>query len=421
MSNYILEGTNYGPSLWVNYTAPGQSHTGPTPVFSRASTKMVFNSSGVLTQVAINTIAEEYSPSGYGWEYRGPLIEGQRTNLLLHSQNFGVYTGQGGGTATSGTGTGLDGGTTASTIDEGSTADPYKGVYQNVTVSTGSVTHSVYVKPVTLRYFALGMYSTAANFVGAIFDLQLGTCTATTAGGTWSGQSGSIESAGGGWFRVSLSATVSAGAGVVAGFRPANAGTGFAAFGTPATYTGTNRTALLFGGQIEAGGSATSYIPTTTGSVVRSADVWQLTGSDFSSVWGASEGSIYINADTSAVGTAGILSANDNTANERVELYSSATDPKFIVVDGGVTQADIDAGAIVAKTNFKLAARYKLNDFAISEDGAAVVADTGGTIPTPTRLEIGKDQAGNYLNGHIREVKLYTTGVADAMLQRIAT
>lgn len=405
MPSYLMEGTNYGPSFWLNYRAPGQTGIGPTPSFSRASTKMVFNSSGVLTQVAINTIAEDYAFEGQGWVYKGPLIEEQRTNLV-------PYTNLNTGWASTGTSvlnygnSPLGTSTSVQFTATGANAIYYYNGLTVDAVSTYCVT--IFAKMGTGRYLAIR--DQAAGGHGSNFDLQAGTVSHNTAKST-----GSIIPVGNGWYRCHAVIDSS-------GTSPVTNRLDYIISDTASGVTTTAGKTMEFAGPgKEIGTFPTSFIPTSGGSVVRSADVWQLTGSDFSGVWGSSEGVLFVDADTIASGTRGIVSANNNASTERIEFYSSTTDPKMIVVDGGSTQADIDAGTIVARTNFKLAARYKVNDFAITDDGAAVVTDTSGTIPTPTQLDIGKDQAGNYLNGHIREVRLYTSGVSDTLIQRIAT
>jgi hypothetical protein len=134
-----------------------------------------------------------------------------------------------------------------------------------------------------------------------------------------------------------------------------------------------------------------------------------MTGTNFSDWYNASEGSFIVEGDCTGVGTQPVISADDNTANEKICLYVSGTDPKLILTDGGVTQADIDAGSITAYTAFKLGGAYKLNDCAASVNGGAEVTDVAATIPTVDRLRLGADQAGNSLNGHIKSITFYNT------------
>jgi hypothetical protein len=178
----------------------------------------------------------------------------------------------------------------------------------------------------------------------------------------------------------------------------------------------------VWGLQVETNSAfPTSYIPTTTAAVTRSADVCQITGGDFSGFWNASEGSFAVEGDTPASGTKSLVSADNATANESTILRTLATDPLFIVTDGGVAQASIDAGTVVSGTAFKLAAAYTVNDFAVSKDGAAVVTDSSGTIPTPTQLNIGSDASGNYACGHISRLRYYNTRLLNSQLVELST
>ena len=125
--------------------------------------------------------------------------------------------------------------------------------------------------------------------------------------------------------------------------------------------------------------------------------------------------------DTPASGTRSLVSANNTTANESSVLRTVGTDPLFVVTDGGVAQASIDAGTVSAETAFKLAAAYTVNDFAVSKDGAAVVTDTSGTIPTPTQITIGTDAAGNYVCGHISRLRYFNTRLINSQLVALST
>jgi len=178
-------------------------------------------------------------------------------------------------------------------------------------------------------------------------------------------------------------------------------------------------TIFIAGAQVELGSFPTSYIGTTNGSAVRSADVCQLTGSSFSGLWNKTEGSVAVEGDSPASGTRPLASADDDTANESAILFSSGIDLKFSVADGGVSQANINASAITAATAFNLAACYKANDFAVSVGGASAVTDTNGTLPTVDRLRVGADQAGNYLNGHIARLCYYRRRLSNARLQEL--
>lgn len=150
--------------------------------------------------------------------------------------------------------------------------------------------------------------------------------------------------------------------------------------------------------QLEIGAFRTSYIPTTTSAVTRAADV------PVDTTRGAAIRSLYAEFRSPASGTRPIVSIDDDTANERITLLTNGADPKLLVVDDGITQADLDAGLIAANTTARLAARFDTNNFAASASGGAEVTDTTGTMPTVNRIRIGRNQAGGCLNGTIARI-----------------
>ena len=152
--------------------------------------------------------------------------------------------------------------------------------------------------------------------------------------------------------------------------------------------------------QLEAGAFPTSYIPTTTAAATRSADVASL----ISQAIANNIRTLYLEFSSPASGTRGVGSLNDNTANERVDVLTSGTDPRLVVVDGGVEQANVNGGTVTANQRTRVAVRINANNFAISINGGAVVTDASGTLPTVDRLMLGRTQAGEYLNGTLARV-----------------
>ena len=84
----------------------------------------------------------------------------------------------------------------------------------------------------------------------------------------------------------------------------------------------------------------------------------------------------------------------------------------FKVISGGTTQADLVSVATVANnTSFKLAFRIATNDFSMSLNGASVVTDSSGSVPTGiTTGRFGCDSDGNnYWCGILGRVQGATT------------
>jgi hypothetical protein len=159
-----------------------------------------------------------------------------------------------------------------------------------------------------------------------------------------------------------------------------------------------------------------SYIPTTTAAVTRSASLADL----ISSAIANNIRTLYLEFRGPASGTRGVVSLNDNTANERASVLTSGTDPRLVVVDGGVEQANVNGGTVTANQRTRVAVRINANDFAISINGGAVVTDTSGTLPTVDRLMLGRTQAGEYLNSTLARVTGWTQLLPDSTLQSLA-
>jgi len=99
--------------------------------------------------------------------------------------------------------------------------------------------------------------------------------------------------------------------------------------------------------------------------------------------------------------------------------------PRLAVLDAGVSQVVLaPAGTVMANTPIKMAAAYKLNDFASTFSGVPPATETSGTVPTPTGCSIGGLSQGwnggsHQINGHIRRIAYYPVRLTNAQLQAI--
>jgi hypothetical protein len=177
---------------------------------------------------------------------------------------------------------------------------------------------------------------------------------------------------------------------------------------------------FLWGAQLEAGSFPTSYIPTVAASVVRSADVCSITGSDFDTVYNQSEVSIFSELEFQANNASAAVHCNNQTSNEVLALsqFAGTSRLAIFVVDGGVTQASINALANINQV-YKAAISAKLNSFQFALGGVLGTRDTSGTMPTPTQINIGKTQSAVHLNGHIKQIKIFRKELSDAKLQAL--
>lgn len=373
---------------------------GPTPTFTRASTATFVGSNGLIQSAAINQARFDHNPVTLA--SRGLIIEESRTNLRTYSEDFSQATyGKTGITISSVSDTSPSGGATIQKLLEDTSTGAHGFDFLNA--QTGTQTFSIFLKAAGRQWGRL-----TANSVVTWFDLQNGVI-----GTVGVGHTALITNFGNGWYRCSVSFNAA-----LSNTIQIRAATG----DTNLTYTGDGASGIFaWGAQLEAGSFPTSYIPTTTASVVRSADVCSITGSAFSGFYNQSEGTMLANAFTPASGDRTVLAADDNTANEMIRLRTEGTNPFFKVTDGGSDVVAIDAGTVTANTAFKLIGAYKVNDFASSINGGSAVTDTTGTIPTVDRMRIGAGQGGNTMCGCISAIRYFKKRLPDAKLQSLTT
>ena len=353
-------------------------------------------------------------------ESLGLLVEEQRTNLQGNSELLTASSWAPSAVTTAVSGTGPNGGTAYEVTETTTTAaHSFAGGGVSVASTTSVTSGSTYTGSIFLKRSTVDWIQLTLGGVGFGTTLYINFNLATGAVGNSSGCTGTITTFANGWYRCTItataSATTSATNNIVVGFVNNTDTTSRLPF-----YAGSTANKVFATmGQFELGSFATSYIPTTTSTVTRSADVASITGANFSSWYNQTAGTVFAEYRTPASGTRGVVGFNDNTANERIALYTSGTDPKLTVVDGGVTQADINGGTVTASVMTKSAGAFAANDFALAHAGGAAVADTSGTMPTPDRVLIGADQAGNYQNGRIRRLTYWPSRLPDSTLQEI--
>lgn len=171
-----------------------------------------------------------------------------------------------------------------------------------------------------------------------------------------------------------------------------------------------------WGGQSETGAFATSYIPTTTTSLTRNADVVTMTGTNFSGWWQSTTGSLVACArQLSATSTRPWVQFDDTTANNIIALRGNTTNPE-LYIKATTDQAQIDAGTIAANTDYGLTGAWSTNDCAAAINGASVVTDTSVTVPTVTQARLGSDGT-NYLSGWLQSVRYWPQRITNAEVQ----
>jgi hypothetical protein len=172
--------------------------------------------------------------------------------------------------------------------------------------------------------------------------------------------------------------------------------------------------------QLEQGAFATSVIPTTSATVTRAADVASITGSNFSSFYNQTEGTVFTEGAILNTGNNRFIAdITDSGVTEEIALYWT-TGFNSLVNDNGVNQANSFGGTVTANSRTLHSFGYKLNDFQGYGNGTALATDTSGTLPTVDRLTIGSRVNSTFsTNGTLKRLTYWPVRLANTTLQQI--
>jgi hypothetical protein len=392
------------PNLDLNFA--GTKTLDPRVTFTRASTGTYVGSDGLIKSATTDEARFDHNPTT--GESLGLLVEEARTNLLLRSEEFNTTWTKAAVSVTDNQRVAPNGTTTMDTV----TLTGGSGYLQQAitSVSTTVYTQSIYVFSASNR-----MRLIAHNGTADICNITWTSVSSNT--NTVTGTATSITSTlvGSGIYRLTFSFTASSST-INIRLQPLDS-SGAAVVGA---------TADFWGAQLETGAFATSYIPTTTATVTRAADVASITGTNFSSWYNQTEGTVFAEYKRLTNFSAGrICLFSDTTANEQMRINGSVSTnirPDWQVIDGGSVVANVlGAVEIAVGASGKTAGTYKLNDFQQATNSSLGTADTAGTLPTLTVLNIGANEtgSGSMINGTIKRLTYWPVRLANPTLQSI--
>lgn len=415
--SYTGNGTS-GLYIWGAQLESGQLSSyipSSTTFTSRASAGTFIGSNGLIQSAAPNVARWNYNPMNLTLAPK-LLLEGASTNLALNSEVFSAMVGV---SVTTNTIAAPDGQTTADLVLETAITNEHYPDDITLTPSLGVYIWSVYAKEYSGNR-TLYLRVAAGNIGAATFDLVTG----TTSGGT-------ITAVGSGWYRCSLTMTMTSATLTVFRTQFWNAGISYAGDTTKGMY--------LWGRQVEPG-TLTSYIPTTSAQVTRAADlstsaqttraadVAAITGANFSSFYRQDEGSFVVkwNLPINTLDSNNLLHLCKYASSEAISVrmgYVGGRRVRSYAQDEAgafqyVTEGDINASgtAGVATVAWK-----SINDFATSQNGAAAITDSTGLIAPykHTHLYIGTTLSG-WANGSISSLRYYPKRLSNLELQALS-
>jgi hypothetical protein len=236
-----------------------------------------------------------------------------------------------------------------------------------------------------------------------IFNASNGTNFAVPSGATMTS-----ENYGNGWYRIRATLTA-VGTVAAATFQyriyvtDASGGLSWAA------PSGNTNGIFCWGAQLEVGSVPTSYIPTTTAAVTRSAEV--ITNTAATALIGQTEGTIYAEIDTRNLYQGiGVFSIRSSTTNY-VMIYMSSAARRFagLISAAGASFTVGQTANGLSPGIYKIALAYKTNDCAFYVNGVLVGSTSQATPTGMTEVSIAQDATSptsRNFNDRIRAVAL---------------
>ena len=389
------------PTLDLNFASA--KRLDPRVTFTRTSTATFVGTNGLIQSAASGAARFDHNPTT--GESLGLLVEEARTNLVTYS-NFASDWTLADATVILNSGVAPDGTLTANLLTGNSNVSSHF-IGKNVSMGASSHTFSCFIKTGSIATASLFLTQSGNN--GAAYDLSAGTIVNVQ--GT--GNTASIQSAGNGWWKCSITNTGSSD--IFDGIRICIDDTAF----TSKSATGS---IYIWGAQLEAGSFPTSYIPTSGATVTRAADVASMTGTNFSSWYNQSQGTMFAQARLNFS-----LSASDVFPS----IYQIGDYPNRLwalylnnVVNILTIGADVHSRNLQTLTSspqlFKVAQALSNTSltYSASKDGAtSLTGSLSSAVTNTTSLYIGGPNVG--ATKHIARLAYYPVRLTDTQLQAL--
>ena len=336
------------------------------------------------------------------------LVEPERINLVTESEDFSAWSSSNSTLANSTTVVNPSG-ESSSGLFSLTSGSATKFSYISVTTTSNLHSYSIFVKYSDVQFIQL---AGGGNTSYANFDVQNGVLGNTNA-------NSSIESFGNGWYKCIMTSTSSE--------TFSNAAVVIIDALTSARLSSTSEvgSVYIWGGQLEVGSYATSYIPTDGGTVTRVQDQYSKTG--ISNLINSEEGCVFGEGNFAESNSGGsyvyFASLSDGTVNNRLEIRQTSSNVQFLW-RVSTYQSQIATSGVDVGSNFKFAVSYSSANIKFYVNGNPI-----GTINTPTlwsantlnRMAFDDGAGGNRLSGKVKQLQVFKTALTDSELIALTT
>ena len=354
------------------------------------------------------------------------LAEPQRTNLVTESSDLSSAAwNKDAITVTSDNINSLDGTQNADLLLE-TTNNSRHIFWDNASVSGGDYTVSIFLKKQNNRYvfFQSGVDNAGTRY-GIIYDFDGQVVTDTDSLGSPTNASYKVEQHINGWVRLSITQTHTSGSVyLICGGSDAAIPT-YNSNAEPEYAGNTSNGYYVWGGQLEQGSYATSYIPTSGSTVTRNQD--QFTRDGISSLINSTEGVLFVQMlALTDDGTPRSISLNSGASSNRVAIQFRAASGQIntAIVVGGAAQSVMPFTISQTAAYIKIALKWKVNDFALWVNGVEVGTDASGstfTSATLNSLDFNDGGGTEGFYGKVKQLQVYKTALTDSQLTSLTS
>lgn len=394
------------------------ARVGPTLSITRATDATYVDSSGNIATASSGVARFTHDKDGNSL---GLLVEEARTNICLQSENLATSWTNTRSVDSQGETVAPDGSLTGNKlVDDSSTGTDSVFIDQSVTTATSAAyTLSVFLKADQLDWARISIEGSGAQTIRNFYDLANGALGSTPSADV---DDRGIEDYGNGWYRCWLAFTSDS------SDTSCNIRINVAeADNDNIVDLDGSSSIFVWGTQLEAGAFPTSYIPTTTASVTRNADV---IGSNDVSWYDAENITWYCDyllngyepTDSVFPFTIGSNSANYSGLG----VQNPGTGVNAVHNTGTGNDGVVSSGAVLTVgTRTRNALAVASNDMAFYVDGSLIGTDSTVTVPASTAfdefaLDANPVTTGRQINGLIKEIRYYNERLDNSTLENIS-
>ena len=433
--------TALGTETLLVYGAQLEQRSSPT-VYTATTATAVNTYTPTLQVAAINSPRFDYNPTTR--ESLGLLLEQASTNNQLYSSNFDNAAWTKTQTSiTTAADISPDGTQNAQLMTLSTTSAAHTLVSANFATYATSTTYtvSIYAKAYgsTSRYITFGVTRGSNDLIGALcnFDLVGGTAGTALIGsssGYIASATSNIQSVGNGWYRCSVTYTTSSGGGYIINMYVVASNTATTSITFPSFAGNGFDGYLLWGAQYETTRSATSYIANTSVANARTVDSASMTGTNFTSWYNYSGGTLYLELSIANVSAAtsmiGITDSASSINSILMQTLTAGAGFQNYVVSPSTSaaiNAYLPASATLANNAFsKSVLTYSVTGVTLVGGGGTVATTANNPLPpSVNQLLLASPPVGPYgttniINGRIKKFAYYPLALTNTQIQSLS-